>query len=173
MRDWSIERLAEHHEIADFDCGAPSLSIWLKQNAGQFSKKDLARVYVIVAKGSARVFGYYCLSNCQARFEDLPAAQSKRLPPRMPVPAVLIGKMAVDSSAQGRGLGGLLLLSALRLIQDVAERVGARAVCVDAVDDEARGFYLHYGFEPLLDDPRHLYLPMQAIRKLDLPPSAE
>ncbi|APW61412.1 GNAT family N-acetyltransferase [Paludisphaera borealis] len=165
---WSIERLGASHDRSSFDCGQPMLSDWLRQKAGQFQKRDLARTYVAVRKGEAVVLGYYALSNHGVAFEALPADQAKGLP-RLDLPVVLLGRLAVDRSAQGRGLGSLLLIDALRRAQHLAEHIGIRAVEVDAIDDAARNFYLKFGFMPLLDDPRHLFLPMQVIRKLGLP----
>jgi GNAT superfamily N-acetyltransferase len=71
-------------------------------------------------------------------------------------------------SEQGQGLGALLLIDALRRSLLLSEEVGIRAVEVEAIDARARDFYLHFGFTALKDDPNHLIVPMQAIRKLNL-----
>jgi GNAT superfamily N-acetyltransferase len=76
----------------------------------------------------------------------------------------------VDRSTQGQGLGAFLLVDALRRSQFIAEQIGVRAVEVDAIDEAARRFYVKFGFTPLLDDPKHLFLAMHVIRKLNLPP---
>jgi GNAT superfamily N-acetyltransferase len=169
MNDWAIDPLSLHHDRTLFDCGKPSLSDWLRQHAGQFERRDLARAFVATLEGSARVLGYFTLSNYQITFDEPPPGDFRKYP-RMPLPAVLIGKLATDSSARGQGLGRLLLMSALRRVQDIADRTGACAVIVEAIDDEARAFYLHYGFESLPSDPRRLSLTVRKIRKLDLPP---
>ncbi|WP_337177777.1 GNAT family N-acetyltransferase [Paludisphaera sp.] len=166
---WSIERLAARHDRSAFDCGRPTLTDWLKQRAAQFEKRDLARAYVAVRAGQAEVVGYYAISNHRVAYDALPADQAKNLP-RLNVPVVLLGRLAVDRSAQGLGLGSLLLIDALRRAQHLAEQVGVRAVEVDAIDEDARRFYRRFGFTQLLDDPNHLLLPMQAIGKLGLPP---
>jgi len=90
--------------------------------------------------------------------------------PRLDGPVVLIGKLAVNRSVQGQGLGALLLVDALRRSLQISEQVGIRAVEVDAIDDAARNFYLKFGFPSLLDDPRHLFLTMAEVRKLKLDP---
>jgi GNAT superfamily N-acetyltransferase len=90
--------------------------------------------------------------------------------PRLDVPVVLLGRLAVDRTTQGQGLGSLLLIDALRRVQHLAEQVGIRAVEVDAIDDAARQFYLRFGFVSLLDASNHLFLSTQVIRKLELPP---
>jgi len=173
MGDWQIERLSRSHGRAEFDCGNGKLSDWLRERAGQWEKKQLARVYVAVARGETRVAGYYAISSHHVRYEALPENQAKGLP-RMDVPVVLLGQLAVDASVQGQGLGQFLLIDALRRAEHVAEQLGVRAVEVEAIDEAARRFYLKFGFTPLADDPDHLFLPISLIRKLGLPPlSAE
>jgi GNAT superfamily N-acetyltransferase len=164
---WIIERLAKSHDRSSFSCGQPVLDEWLKTRAGQFDRKDLARTFVAVMPGQLRVLGYYALASHRVRFEAIPEAQAKGLP-KIDVPVVLLGRLAVDQSMHGKGLGSFLLIDALRRALLVSKEVGIRAVEVDALDERARSFYLKYGFVPLLDDPNHLYLPMHVIRKLRL-----
>jgi GNAT superfamily N-acetyltransferase len=167
--NWVIERLGRHHDRTAFSCDQPLLDDWLKLRAGQYEKKDLARTYVAVRPGEAVVRGYYAISSHRVAFEALPEDQAKGLP-RIDVPVILLGRLAVDRSCQGQGLGALLLIDALRRAQFLADQMGIRAVEVDAIDDPARDFYLRFGFTPLADAPRHLYLPIQVIRGLKLPP---
>jgi GNAT superfamily N-acetyltransferase len=167
MAEWAIERLGRGHDRSSFDCGHAALNEWLKLRAGQFDRRDLARTFVAVRPGEQVVLGYYALTNHHVIYDALPAAEAKGLP-RIDVPVVLLGRLAVDLSVQGRGLGSLLLVDALRRILKVADAVGVRAVEVDAIDDDARRFYERFGFRPLLDDARHLFLPLQAIRRLKL-----
>jgi len=167
--DWVIERLGSQHDRTGFSCGQAALDDWLKLRAGQYEKKDLARTYVAVRPGNPTVLGYYAIATHRVAFEALAEDQAKGLP-RIDVPVILLGRLAVDTSTQGQGLGGLLLIDALRRAQHLADQVGIRAVEVDAIDDAARDFYVRCGFTPLADAPRHLYLPMQVIRKLGLPP---
>ena len=119
--------------------------------------------------GSGRVLGYSTLSNYQIAFDELPPGDFGKYP-RMPLPAVLIGKLATDVSVRGQGLGRLLLMSALRRIQAIGDRTGACAAIVEAIDDEARAFYLHHDFHSLQGDPRQLFMTLRKIRKLGLPP---
>jgi GNAT superfamily N-acetyltransferase len=167
-----IARLGPEHDRATFDCGHAALDDWLKQRAGQFDRRDLARTYVAVRSGELKVLGYYAISTHGVRREDLPEEQAKGLP-RIDVPVVLLGRLAVDRSVQGCGLGSLLMIDSLRRIELLAEQVGIRAVEVDAIDDAARNFYLKFGFVPLLDDPHHLFLPMSVLRQLGLAPKGQ
>ncbi len=169
MPIWEIQRLNRGHDRTQFDSGVPALNDWLQRFANQHEKRDLARTYVAVLLGEQRVLGYYALSNHQVHYDALPEIQAKGLP-QIDIPVILLGRLAVDRSMQGQGLGRFLLIDALRRAIHVADQVGVRAVEVDAIDQSAKGFYLKYGFVPLEDDERHLFLPMQVIRKLKLPP---
>ena len=167
---WSIEPFhRQTHDRAGFDCGAPELNDWIATKASPFEKKDLARIYVLVGTGQTTVKGYYALSTHTVSYSVLPPDQAKGLP-RIDLPVVLIGKLAVDRSVQGQRLGELLLLDALRRAEYLATKIGIRAVEVDAIDDSARQFYERYGFLSLADDRSHLFLPLSDIRQLKLPP---
>lgn len=171
MATWNVEPLGKQHDRTAFDCGQTVLNDWLQQRAGQFGRRDLSRTFVAVASGTTRVLGYYALANHRVAYEALPADQAQGLP-RIDVPVVLLGRLAVDRSVQGQGLGAFLLVDALRRVDYISQHVGVRAVEVDAIDAAARRFYLKFGFLPLLDDSQHLILPIDAIRRLNLPPLA-
>ena len=96
-------------------------------------------------------------------------SQAKGLP-QIDMPVVLIGRLAVDQSVQGQTLGEFLLIDALRRAEYLAAKIGIRAVEVDAINQTAKRFYERYGFLTLSDDPHHLFLPINIIRKLQLPP---
>ena len=169
MPQWVIRRLTPRHDRTRFDCGNPASNDWLRLRAGQFERKDLARVYAATGPGEDVVVGYYAISNHRVCYDALPTEQAKGLP-RIDVPVVLLVQLAVDRTAQRQGLGSLLVVDALRRTQHVSEHSGVRAVEVQAADEAARRFYVNLGFVPLLDDGQHLFLPMQVIRKLALPP---
>jgi GNAT superfamily N-acetyltransferase len=169
MALWTIRRLDSSHDRSAFDCGQPQLNAWLTDRAGQFDRRDLSRTYVATRPDSRSVLGYYAISTHRVVDDVLPEDLSKGLP-RFDIPVVLLGRLAVDRSVQGRGLGALLLVDALRRSLQISEQVGTRAVEVDALDEAARNFYLRFGFRTLLDDPHHLFLPMHEIRKLKLEP---
>lgn len=167
---WTVESFdRSRHDRTHFDCGIPVLNDWLTTKVSQFEKKDLARTYVLVESGDIVVKGFYALSNQTMIYDALPDDQAKGLP-RIDVPVVLIGRLAVDVSTQGQGMGEFLLIDALRRAEYLAGKIGIRAVEVDAISAAARRFYEKYGFLSLKDDPQHLFLPMQVIRKLKLPP---
>lgn len=166
---WEIQRLDRIHERDGFDCGVPLLNEWLRKLAGQYERRDLARTYVVAEKGQPKVLGYYAISNHQVSFDALTEDQAKGLP-TLDIPVVLLGRLAIDRTAQGQGLGEYLLMDALRRANHISQHIGIRAVEVHAINEAAQRFYLKYGFVSLLDDPHHLFLPMQVIRQLELPP---
>ena len=172
MPRWEIQPLGRGHDRSAFDCGNAALNEWLEKRAGQWQKKELARCYVAVPKDESRVVGYYAISSHHVGYESLPADQAKGLP-RIDVPVVLLGRLAVDQRARGQGLGSMLLIDALRRAEHLAAELGIRAVEVDAIDEAARQFYLKFGFTALEDEPNHLFLPMHVIRKLNLPPMTD
>lgn len=167
MTDWVIERLSRRHDRSPFDCGQPLLDAWLKERAGQFDRRDLSRTFVARNEGEAAVLGYYAICAHRVLPQVLPTSEQKRLP-TIDVPVALLGRLAVDRGAQGKGLGEHLLFDALQRIQRLADEIGICAVEVDAIDESAERFYQRYGFKSLLDDPKHLFLPMHVVRQLGL-----
>ena len=162
-----IEELNADHDRSAFSCGRPSLDEFIKQYAGQNQKTGVSRTFVAFKPGDKVVRGYYALSAGAVAFANLPEEQRKRLP-RYPVPVAHLGRLAVDQSAQGRGLGSFLLIDALRRIQIAADSIGIHAIEVVAIDDSAKRFYLKYDFVELHDDPNHLYISLKTVRKLGL-----
>jgi GNAT superfamily N-acetyltransferase len=162
-----IEPLDDTHDLAAFRCGQPSLDEYLRRYAGQNQKRGIGRTFVACDPSNRRAVGYHTIAAGAVRFTSLPEAIRRRLP-RYPIPVAHLGRLAVDETWQGRRLGERLLIDALTRVVKVADRIAIHAVEVVAIDDSARTFYERYGFTPLIDDPRHLYLPLQVLRKLGL-----
>jgi len=120
---------------------------------------------VVPSAGDPRILGYYTLVTRTIDCEIIP--DNKKLP-RGPIGVVLLGRLAVDKGAQGQGLGKRMLLRAIRQTEQAAREIGIYALVLDALDEEARAWYLrlNFGFETLLDDPNHLFLPVRTIRQL-------
>lgn len=159
---WRIERLASHHDRAAFDCGEPALNQFLRQHAGQQQRRGLGQTYAALADGGAEVLGFVTLSAGQVEAVSLPPDLKL---PRYPIPMLRIGRLAVDRSHQGQGLGQDLLAFALELALEFSERVGVYAVLVDAKHDRAQAFYRQLGFISTRDDPLCLFLPLATLRK--------
>jgi GNAT superfamily N-acetyltransferase len=160
-----IERLSVDHDRAGFTCGEPALDGFIQRHARQNQAKDVSRTYVAVRRGERRVVGYYTLAGGSIEFERLPESLQRRLP-HYAIPTILLARLAVDRSAQGEGLGELLLLGALRMAARIAESVGVFAVEVVAKNERAERFYRRYGFEPLPGNELNLYLTLATVRKL-------
>lgn len=113
----------------------------------------------MAVRPDGRVLGYFTLASSAIAFENLPPNESQKLP-KHPVPTILLGRLAVDRTQQGQGLGETLLMSAIAKSLDLAETLGVYAIEVQAIDTAAARFYAKYGFVPLLNDPLHLFLPL-------------
>lgn len=163
---WLIESLdSKAHDRAAFSCGAPELDRYIRELASQDVKRDVARVFVALQAGAPTVCGYYSLSAANFQRYELPADKAKRLP-RYPVPAALLGRLAVDDGMKGKGLGAFLLMDALNRLLLATQTLAVHAVIVDAKDDAAAAFYRKYGFIPFAGGARRLFLPMATIRRL-------
>ncbi len=157
-----IERLGAQHQRRPFDCGNADLNQFLSQQAGQLARKNFCKTYVAVAGDGVAVLGFVSVSVGQAQTAQLPA--QPRLP-HYPVPILRIGRLGVDRSQQGKGIGRYLTAFALRLALEFSQQAGLYAVVVDAKDDKARAFYATLGFTATLDDPLCLYLPVATLQK--------
>ncbi|MCW5752517.1 MAG: GNAT family N-acetyltransferase [Alphaproteobacteria bacterium] len=163
---WQITRLdSKIHDRAAFSCGAAELDRYIREHASQDVKRDVARVFVAVPAEALAICGYYSLSATSFQRDNLPGDQAKQLP-RYPVPAALLGRLAVDGSMKGKGLGAFLLMDALNRILLATQTLAVHAVVVDAKDDAASAFYGKYGFIPFTGEGRRLFLPMATIRRL-------
>jgi GNAT superfamily N-acetyltransferase len=149
------------HDLSAFDCGAPALNDYLRKHAWQNHQNRSARTYVTARDN--RVAGYYTLAAGSVHREDTPPRIAKGLG-NYPVPIILLARLAVDRSEQGKGLGAALLKDALLRAAQASDIVGCRAVLVHAKDQQAQAFYRKYGFEPAPVDEFHLYLLMKDIK---------
>lgn len=159
-----FERLQSHHDRTAFDCGNPALNNFLAKQARQNADRNVGVTHVVVDQpGSTDILGYYTLVTRTIARELVPKSGL----PRGDIGVVLLGRLAIAKKAQGQGLGKLCLLRAMHQVARAAEEIGIHALVLNAKDKEARAWYLHldFGFESLLDDPNHLYLPVETIRR--------
>ena len=154
-----VEPLGQRHDRLSFSCGLPELDRYLVRQAGQDVRRRIARVFVCTDRDADTVLGFYTLSALSVDLGSLPEELSRKLP-RHPVPCVLLGRLAVDASAHGRGLGRMLLADAVKRIMAAGETVAMHAVIVDAANEGAKRFYEAFGFTPLRDAPMRLFLPL-------------
>ena len=152
-----VRPLAGDHDRQGFDCGHQKLSDWLRQVARQHQDKGLAKTFVAVREEApTRICGYYALTLAELENRHLPEAWRKKLPRR--IPGVRLGRLAVDRQYQGKGLGELLLVDALTRAQRIYAEAGGMGLFVDPLDEQAAGYYLHFGFEASPDNPLLLFL---------------
>jgi GNAT superfamily N-acetyltransferase len=159
VAEWTIEPLGPAHERDRFSSGQASLDDFLRSLVSQYERRRLGRTYVAVPPAARNIVGYYTLAPGAVSFASVPARLGRKLP-RHPVPVVLLARLAVDEKEQGKGLGQLLLVDAMRRCLALGDRLGVHAIEVNAIDDRAGAFYERFGFIPLADDRRHLYLPL-------------
>ena len=162
---WREEAIAKHHDRKNFDCGVTALNKYLDRFARQNHESGGAKTFVAVADNELTcVLGYYSISPGAIQFAPAPAKLTKKLA-RYDVPVFRLGRLAVDLSAQGRGLGAGLLLAAGERAIAVADKVGGVALAIDAKDERAAGWYQRFGAMSILDDPLKLVLPLDVIAK--------
>jgi GNAT superfamily N-acetyltransferase len=158
-----IEPLGRQHKRDGFRCGIESLDIYLRRQATQDVKRRISRVFVARDPvDTARILGYYTLSSLSIDLSALPDHTARRLP-RHPIPAALIGRLGVDGSAQGKGIGKFLLANAIKRTLAVSDDIAIYAMVVDAVDRDAESFYLRYGFSLLSRAGNRLFLPLKSL----------
>ena len=155
------QELSRGHDLSRFDCGKTMLNDWLVRYAWQNQQADAARTFV--ACRGKRVVGYYSLVASSVRRSDAPERVAKGLA-NHPIGVILLARLALDGTEKGQGLGKALLKDALVRTARAAEIIGVRALLVDAIDEEARRFYLHFNFEPSLVGPMHLMLLIKDLR---------
>jgi GNAT superfamily N-acetyltransferase len=156
---WEEAPLAKPHDRAAFDCGDADLNIYLQRYARQNHDSGGAKCFIAAsANAPTRILGFYTLSPASLDHSRTPAVAKKGLG-RYDVPVFRLGRLAVDRSLQGRGLGGALLLRAAARCMIVAQEVGGVALLIDAKNGRAAQWYEGYGAVPLLDAPLSLVLP--------------
>jgi GNAT superfamily N-acetyltransferase len=150
--------LTGNHDRQAFDCGRQELNDWLRQVARQHQDKGLSKTFVATREEQpARICGYYALTLAELENRHLPEAWRKKLPHR--IPGVRLGRLAVDTHYQGKGLGELLLVDALTRAQRIHTQAGGIGLFVDAVDERAADYYRRFGFAASPDNPLLLFLP--------------
>jgi ribosomal protein S18 acetylase RimI-like enzyme len=152
---FKIEPFAPIYTREGFNCGTPELDRYLKQYAGQDVRRNLAALFVAVKNDTNLIIGYYTLSNASIDTRIIPEQLRKKLSTYDDVPAIRIGRLAVDLSVQGQGLGTMLLANAV--IRSTSNISAWAFMVVDAKDDAACAFYRKFGFESLNNDVRHLF----------------
>ena len=166
MTDYSnliIQPLNSDHDRSGFHCGVASLDNYVKKQARQDVKRRISRVFVATrVQQPNKIVGYYTLSSLAIELSQLPQSHARKLP-RHPVPAALLGRLAVDQATQCHGVGKMLLVDAVKRTLAVSDEIAIYALVVDAIDERAQHFYEQFGFSLLSSGHQRLFLPLKSI----------
>lgn len=157
---YRVELLAEH-DLTAFGCGNEELDDWLRRHARTATGQG-TRTYVLLDANES-VVGYFALAPHYVARDAAPRTLARGAPQQ--IPAILLAKLALETSIQGQGLGTELLVRALGTIIDAARRAGGRVVLVDAVDGDAHAFYEHHDFQPLPGHDQRLLMKLSTAAK--------
>jgi GNAT superfamily N-acetyltransferase len=156
------EPLADIHELNDFFCGVASLDEWLRRRARANQLSGASRTFVVT--DHRRVIGYYALASGAIAVESSVGRCRRNMPD--PIPVAVLGRLAIDRSQQGRGLGRALFRDGALRVAHAADTLGIRSVVVHAISDQAKAFYLALGFEASPAEPMTLMVTLADIRHL-------
>ncbi|HEX9777381.1 MAG TPA: GNAT family N-acetyltransferase [Geopsychrobacteraceae bacterium] len=157
-----IELLSRGHDREGFRCGERDLEDFLKRTARQHNDKGISRTFVLVDSDEpAKILGFFTLASCEVVTTELPPEFAKKYPRK--APAAKLGRLAVAMDRQRQGLGGLLMVDAMRRTLAVAENIGIIGFFVAAKNQGAREYYEQYGFVALPDHPLALFLPLATL----------
>jgi predicted GNAT family N-acyltransferase len=160
------ENLNSKHRKKEFSCGKEMLDNYFQKQANQDIKRKLSACFVLNDKETDLVKGYYTLAQNSLDQNLIPTQFQKKLPNSYKsIPTTLLGRLAIDNRFQGKGVGKLLLIDALRRSYEISKSIGSFAIVVDPIDEDAKQFYAKYGFIKLPDSGK-MFLPMNTIKTL-------
>jgi predicted N-acetyltransferase YhbS len=154
--------LAPEHDLDSFDSGVSALDEWLKRRAWRNEAEGASRTFVTCI--GHRVVGYYILS-ASSVLHAIATGRTRRNMPD-PVPVVLLGRLAVDRSWQGKGVAADLLRDGVLRVLAAAETIGVRAILVHAISSDAKDFYERHGFRTSPVEPMTLMITVEEARKI-------
>lgn len=155
------EKISSDHDTSQFQCGEPALDNWLQRRALQNEESGASRTYVVCV--GKQVVGYYALAAGAVAHVDAPGRVRRNMPD--PVPVMVIGRLALDQSVQGQGVGPALLRDAVLRTLQAAEIAGIRAILVHAISERAKRFYEKWGFISSPVEPLTLMITVAEARK--------
>ena len=159
-----IEALTSQHDRSTFDCGSEPLNRYFRQQVTQDARRRVTACFVAVEQGREVLASYYTVASSSVPLTDLPEEVTKKLPRYPSVPAVRMGRLAVDQQFRGKGLGAAMLADALQ--RSVKAEIAAYTLVVDAKDEQAAAFYRHHGFLAFNDNQLALFLPLATAQGL-------
>lgn len=156
--------LTEAHDGSLFNSGESALDDWLRQRAWNNLQAAASRTYVVCPTGSRQIIGYYALNMGQILAQDVTGSMRRNMPGS--IPAIVLGRLAIDQAWQGQGLGRAMLADILRRSLRASAEASARLVIVHAISPAAEAFYLHHGFTRLPVEAPTLALDLVKFQKL-------
>jgi GNAT superfamily N-acetyltransferase len=160
---WREEPIAKKHERKSFDCGEPALNEFLRDYARQSHERGALKTFAAIDEADGKtIHGYYSLSPASLEYARVPEIARRGLG-RYDIGAFRLARLAVSVGAQGKGLGGQILLAAGRRCLRVADEVGGTIMLIDAKNERAAAWYESYGAMKLLDAPLSLVLPLETV----------
>lgn len=163
--------LTEDHDSSAFDSGEPVLDDWLRQRAWSNLQTAASRTYVVCQTGTSKIAGYFSLSMGQILAQEATGSMRRNMP-RF-IPAVILGRLAIDKSHQGKGLGVALLNNVVERALHASEHVSARLIIVHAISASAEAFYLHHGFTRLPIEAPTLALDLVKMKRIKIEAATE
>ena len=161
-----IELLTQKHNRKYFDCEKELLNNYIKNQAGQDIKRKLSACFVLAEQETNCIKGYYTLSNSSIPLSCFPEKIRRKLPQSYKsIPTTLLGRLAIDKSFKGKGLGKILLIDALRRGYEISKEIGSFAVVVDPIDREAELFYKKYDFIKFPDSEK-MFIAIRTLKEL-------
>ncbi|MFM7008172.1 MAG: GNAT family N-acetyltransferase [Betaproteobacteria bacterium] len=160
---FSVAALDSSSDRSSFESGVEPLDRYFRTQVSQDIKRRVTACFV-ATDSKGKITGYYTLASASVLLADLPEAVIKKLPRYPSVPAVRMGRLAVDQAFKGKGLGAALLADALR--RAATAEIAAYAFVVDAKDEIAAAFYAHHGFIALPEQPLFMFIPLATVKEL-------
>ena len=152
--------LTAAHGLEQFDCGTSELDEWLRRRALGNQQSGASRTYVVTDEG--RVFGYYALAAGAVSVSVVPGRFRRNMPD--PIPVVILGRLAIHTSWQGRSVGRALFRDAALRVLNAADTIGVRGILVHAISEHAKAFYVALGFEGSPFEPMTLMITLADLR---------
>ena len=160
------------HDRESFDCGNKGLNHFIQTQAARHAKQAISKTYVLPSikkldSGKSSICAFYTLSPLSIDRQTLPGNISKKLP-HYPIPAILLGQLAVNIDFKGNGLGKITLVQALKFAHAISNEIGGFAVIVDCLEQSVENFYSKYGFQQLeiINQKMRMFLPMKTIKQI-------
>ena len=160
---FSVAALDSSSDRSSFESGVEPLDRYFRTQVSQDIKRRVTACFV-ASDANGKIAGYYTLASASVLLADLPEVVIKKLPRYPSVPAVRMGRLAVDQAFKGKGLGAALLADALR--RAATAEIAAYAFVVDAKDETAAAFYAHHGFIQLPEQPLFMFIPLATVKEL-------